>query len=211
MNWRLKTCSLKTCSTSSTDVKSLHDVNKEIKKLRKSCEKLTETFEKLQEIILNGRNLPVVSFKEKEAPEIKVQPTLLVKGFDESLPRDEIKTALWKHFSTCGKVTDVHVPINFKTGAPLRYACILLEDHTKGFALRGSLLRGRELQVYMINNSDQFGWFRNLTIYRPYKPSFAVRDDLICDIRRKIRLREAQKKLRKAGKLSSKQLRISPL
>ncbi|EOA33320.1 hypothetical protein CARUB_v10021889mg, partial [Capsella rubella] len=128
--------------------------------------------------------------KEKEAPEIKVQPTLLVKGFDESLPRDEIKTALWKHFSTCGKVTDVHVPINFKTGAPLRYACILLEDHTKGFALRGSLLRGRELQVYMINNSDQFGWFRNLTIYRPYKPSFAVRDDLICDIRRKIRQRK---------------------
>lgn len=49
--------------------------------------------------------------------------TVFVRGLDTSLPRDEIKKALRKHFESCGcEVTRVFVPIECETGAPLGFA-----------------------------------------------------------------------------------------
>lgn len=43
--------------------------------------------------------------------------TVFVKGFDSSLPEDDIKSALSEHFASCGEVTRVSVPIDRETGA----------------------------------------------------------------------------------------------
>lgn len=47
--------------------------------------------------------------------------TLFVRGFDTSLPRREIKSQLWKHFGSCGKVIRVYVPIECETGTSLGF------------------------------------------------------------------------------------------
>lgn len=78
--------------------------------------------------------------QQKEPPKKKVEPiyhnecnydnkdhlghnddTLFVRGFDTSLPRREIKSQLWKHFGSCGKVIRVYVPIECETGASLGF------------------------------------------------------------------------------------------
>ncbi|XP_019093496.1 PREDICTED: uncharacterized protein LOC104753817, partial [Camelina sativa] len=173
------------------------------KKLRKTFEKLTETTEKLHEIILTRPNLPDISFR-KEVPRKEVKPiyhnecnfgnkdhlalnddTLFVRGFDTSLPRHEIKSALWKHFSSCGKVTTVYVPIECATGASLGYAFINLKDHTKGFTLSGSLLGGRKLHVMMAKYRDEFGGYSNFRgcqrcrNYQPWLVHRAIADSLL--------------------------------
>ncbi|VVB14196.1 unnamed protein product [Arabis nemorensis] len=45
------------------------------------------------------------------------QVQLFVTGYDNSLPEDDIKSAVIKHFSSCGKVTDVMILGKLRTGA----------------------------------------------------------------------------------------------
>lgn len=59
-------------------------------------------------------------FESKDAERTDTD-TIFVKGFDSSLPRDDIKTALTKHFGSCGEITRVFVPIECKTGASLGF------------------------------------------------------------------------------------------
>ncbi|KAL1216868.1 Nucleolin 2 [Cardamine amara subsp. amara] len=117
---------------------------KEIKKLRKSFKELTEIMKELQEIFQSKAHLPVISFGKKE-PVKKPQPinecnfgnkdhlinanhSVFVRGFDTSLPRQQIKNALWKHFESYGKVETVYVPIECATGSSLGYAFVEMEE-----------------------------------------------------------------------------------
>lgn len=98
---------------------------------------------------------------------------ICVKGFDASIAKDDIKTALSNHFGSCGVITYVFVPTLHGTGAsrgfviawlvpPIlklntnwlflyRFAHISMtaRDEDKALALDGSLLGGRMLEVRM--------------------------------------------------------------
>lgn len=43
--------------------------------------------------------------------------SIFVKGFDSSLPEEDIKSALSAHFASCGDITRVSVPCDRETGA----------------------------------------------------------------------------------------------
>ncbi|XP_019084294.1 PREDICTED: nucleolin 1-like [Camelina sativa] len=74
--------------------------------------------------------------------------TIYVEGFGSSLPEDDIKTALSKHFSDCGEITRVFVPTSIVTGAVKGFAYIdLKEDAKKALELNGSIMLGKELVV----------------------------------------------------------------
>ncbi|KAL1206267.1 Dynein assembly factor with WD repeat domains 1 [Cardamine amara subsp. amara] len=61
---------------------------------------------------------------------------IFVCNLDTSLARDEIKTALRKHFESCGvEVTRVFVPIQCLTGVPLGFAFVDVDDNLK--AIKG--------------------------------------------------------------------------
>ncbi|KAG7589984.1 RNA recognition motif domain [Arabidopsis suecica] len=161
----------------------------EIEKLRKSLKEMSQTIKELREIIQTRPNLPVISFRP---PKKKVGPiyhnvcnfddkdhlglsddALFVQGFDISPPRHEIKTALWNHFSSCGKVYQIYVPIACSSGASLGYAFIDMKDETKGLTLSGSHLGGRKLHVMMARYRSEFGCSSNLSSCqrcRTYKP-----------------------------------------
>ncbi|XP_019085281.1 PREDICTED: uncharacterized protein LOC104712945 isoform X2 [Camelina sativa] len=127
---------------------------KEIEKLRKSLKEMTETIKELRLIIQTSakrstpfRNRDVCNFGDKDH-EGNNNRTLFCRGFDISVPRHEIKRALWKHFSSCGKVKRVYVPIECATGVALGFALIDMAKHsTRGLKLDGSVLGGRILCV----------------------------------------------------------------
>lgn len=50
--------------------------------------------------------------------------SIFVKGFDSSLPEEDIKSALTKHFSSCGEITRVSVPCDRETGSSKGFVTI---------------------------------------------------------------------------------------
>ncbi|KAJ4868869.1 Uncharacterized protein Rs2_49582 [Raphanus sativus] len=111
---------------------------------------------------------------EKETPEEKVfeclyeskeafiehKRSIFVRGFDCSFPRDEIRSTLIKHFSSCGEVCEVAIPFHCKTGSPMGFAFInMVKDEEKALTLDGSYLGGMRLEVTMgINRSEYHGY-----------------------------------------------------
>lgn len=43
--------------------------------------------------------------------------SIFVKGFDSSLPEEDIKSKLSEHFASCGEITRVSVPCDRESGA----------------------------------------------------------------------------------------------
>ncbi|CAH2036516.1 unnamed protein product, partial [Thlaspi arvense] len=78
------------------------------KRLKEMCE-LVKKLEKKSDIRENSL---------KDAFMVKWE-TIFVLGFNCSFPRDEIKSSLKQHFSSCGPVTGVYVPFHCKTGHPM--------------------------------------------------------------------------------------------
>ncbi|XP_010433383.1 PREDICTED: nucleolin 2-like [Camelina sativa] len=149
----------------------------DIKKLTKSIKELSKTVKKLQEILLTKADLlDQVSLKEKETPKKKEEEivtcgfdckefkgnnfnTIFVKGFQQSQTRDDIKDALTTIFSSFGVVTRVFVPIECKTRVPLGFAFINLrggEGNDKALELNGRRMGGRELEVTIARETDEF-------------------------------------------------------
>ena len=50
---------------------------------------------------------------------------VFVKGFDSSLPPNDIKSALREHFASCGEITRVSVPIDRETGGSRGFVTLL--------------------------------------------------------------------------------------
>ncbi|CAH2036195.1 unnamed protein product [Thlaspi arvense] len=74
--------------------------------------------------------------------------TIFVKGFDSSLPEDDIKSALSEHFASCGEITRVSVPIDRETGASKGFAYVDFKEGTeKALELNGSEMSGWNLVV----------------------------------------------------------------
>ncbi|XP_024012529.1 nucleolin 2-like [Eutrema salsugineum] len=151
---------------------TIEDVLDEIKRLKDSIKEMTETIKNLPEKLLTKADvpeklltkadvpeklltnadvpetlLPKPDLPEKETSKGKVNPsryrgTIFVNGFDPYLPRDDIKSALVKHFGSCGDITCVFVP----RGSG--YAYIDLENNVdKALELNGSSLGGYTLEV----------------------------------------------------------------
>ncbi|ESQ56227.1 hypothetical protein EUTSA_v10027509mg, partial [Eutrema salsugineum] len=106
-------------------------------------------------------------FESRESAVLNsMENTIFVKGFDPSLARDDIKTALRTHFGTCGKV---FVPTECKTGATLGYAFVDMRNNIeKALKLSGSSLGGWNLEVMMDKDRSEFG----LTNFRGCKRCF---------------------------------------
>ncbi|XP_013636530.1 PREDICTED: nucleolin 1-like isoform X2 [Brassica oleracea var. oleracea] len=85
--------------------------------------------------------------------------TIFVTGFDNSGSRDEIRSALAKHFSSCGELTRVFVHIECETGVSRGYAFINLKKRVgieAALSLNGSDLGGRKLLVTMATLRDEY-------------------------------------------------------
>ncbi|KAF2545494.1 hypothetical protein F2Q70_00021888 [Brassica cretica] len=74
--------------------------------------------------------------------------SIFVKGFDSSLPEEDIKSALSAHFASCGDITRVSVPCDRETGASKGIAYLDFKDGTdKAFELNGSDMGGWSIVV----------------------------------------------------------------
>nr|VDD05432.1 unnamed protein product [Brassica oleracea] len=86
--------------------------------------------------------------------------TIFVTGFDNSGSRDEIRSALAKHFSSCGELTRVFVHIECETGVSRGYAFINLKKRggeiEAALSLNGSDLGGHKLLVTMAKLRDEY-------------------------------------------------------
>ncbi|XP_018434322.1 polyadenylate-binding protein 2 isoform X1 [Raphanus sativus] len=86
--------------------------------------------------------------------------TIFVTGFDSSGSRDEIRSALAKHFSSCGELTRVFVHIECETGVSRGYAFINLKQGVgeieAALTLNGSDLGGRKLLVTMAKRRAEY-------------------------------------------------------
>ncbi|CAH2075786.1 unnamed protein product [Thlaspi arvense] len=103
------------------------------------------------------RDHSVIELNDSEALEsdrdemtaMNKRESIFVKGFSCSPPRDKIKRALKKHFSSCGPVTGIFVPFHCKTGSPLGYAFINMgQEAEKALKLDGSCLGGENTFCY---------------------------------------------------------------
>ncbi|KAF3580314.1 hypothetical protein DY000_02029049 [Brassica cretica] len=85
--------------------------------------------------------------------------TIFVTGFDNSGSRDEIRSALAKHFSSCGELKRVFVHIECETGVSRGYAFINLKKRVgieAALSLNGSDLGGHKLLVTMARLRDEY-------------------------------------------------------
>ncbi|CAH2075856.1 unnamed protein product [Thlaspi arvense] len=152
-------------------LQKLKKQKKKIAELRNLLKEKTEIIKKLEK----KTDVPEISLKEKETPNkecvfeckdasLKKNPqTILVKGFNCSFPRDEIKSALRKHFSSCGPVTAIFIPFHCKTGRPMGYAFINMgQEAEKALKLNRSCLEGQILSVSMAIKSEEYGGYRDL-------------------------------------------------
>ncbi|KFK35839.1 hypothetical protein AALP_AA4G043800 [Arabis alpina] len=99
---------------------------------------------------------------ESEDSEGHYSRSVLVKGFDTCHSRDDIKTALWKHFESCGcKVVRVFVPIECKTGVPLGFAFVYVDDSLKAISLGCGYMGERHLRVMMAKYQPESTVFPN--------------------------------------------------
>ncbi|KAF8085321.1 hypothetical protein N665_0672s0035 [Sinapis alba] len=98
--------------------------------------------------------------------------TIFVTDFDTSGSRDEIRSALAKHFSSCGELTRVFVPIECETGVSRGYAFINLktrDEFEAALTLDGSDLGGRKLLVIKAKKREEYygyGDFKGCEICR---------------------------------------------
>ncbi|KAH0872255.1 hypothetical protein HID58_069617 [Brassica napus] len=76
---------------------------------------------------------------------------VFVKGFDSSLPPNDIKSALREHFASCGEITRVSVPIDRETGGSRGIAYVEFKEGTK--------------KAFELNGSDMGGW--NIVVDQP--------------------------------------------
>ncbi|KAF8098557.1 hypothetical protein N665_0264s0057 [Sinapis alba] len=148
------------------------------KNLKKIIEGLSDRLNEMTEIVQKLKETSDLLEKEKETPEEKVveclfeskeafiehQRSIFVRGFDCSFPRDDIKSTLIKHFSSCGKVAQVSIPFHCETGFPMGFAFINMEkDEEKALTLDGSYLGGMRLEVTMaIKKSEYYGYTNRL-------------------------------------------------
>ncbi|VVA93791.1 unnamed protein product [Arabis nemorensis] len=79
-----------------------------------------------------------------------------VLRFDSSLPEHDIKTALSKHFGSCGEITRVSVPRDHETAAIKGFAYIDMKEEgvKKALELNGSDMTGSELVVEKVIPRD---------------------------------------------------------
>ncbi|VVA95661.1 unnamed protein product [Arabis nemorensis] len=157
----------------------------EFNEMKKSIKDLSEVVKKLQEILPTKANLleeskETTKTKEEETPkkkeipkypcsDCKVYPgecseTICVKGFDNLRPRDEIMKDLRNIFGSCGEFARVFVPNECEKLLPLGLAFINLNlglGNDKALALSGSYMGGKELEVSLATDNDEFYGYAN--------------------------------------------------
>ncbi|KAH0862198.1 hypothetical protein HID58_079409 [Brassica napus] len=83
---------------------------------------------------------------------------IFVKGFDSSLPEEDIRQALTQHFASCGEITRVSLPMDRETGASRGIAYIdFKEGAEKAYDLNGTELGGWNIVVDEAKPRDSSG------------------------------------------------------
>ncbi|KAG5388104.1 hypothetical protein IGI04_029645 [Brassica rapa subsp. trilocularis] len=83
---------------------------------------------------------------------------IFVKGFDSSLPEEDIRQALTQHFASCGEITRVSIPMDRETGASRGIAYIdFKEGAEKAYDLNGTELGGWNIVVDEAKPRDSSG------------------------------------------------------
>ncbi|CAL9247919.1 unnamed protein product [Arabidopsis halleri] len=182
---RKKKSESKMANQSKLNISSLSHTQ-EMKKLRKSFNEMTETLKNLKKFFLGkADHLPEISLKElflsmgpdtssknpKRKQRRNWQHECNFKTEDSAgnnkyevfiLPRDDIKNALRKRFESCGcEVTRVYASIECKTGAPLGFAFIDVDDEEKTLELGSGYMGGCWLYVMMATNQPEYHEFPN--------------------------------------------------
>ncbi|KAF8089909.1 hypothetical protein N665_0494s0014 [Sinapis alba] len=141
--------------------RELDDLETEVSSSRKKQKQEEETTEKKKQCC----------FDTKDA-DGNNDRTIFVTDFDTSGSRDEIRSALAKHFSSCGELTRVFVPIECETGVSRGYAFINLktrDEFEAALTLDGSDLGGRKLLVIKAKKREEYygyGDFKGCEICR---------------------------------------------
>ncbi|CAA7044140.1 unnamed protein product [Microthlaspi erraticum] len=87
---------------------------------------------------------------------------VLVRGFDTSLARNDIKSAVWKHFESGGcEVSRVFVPIECHTSVPLGFAFVDVDDNEKALYLGGCYVGECTFHVVMAGSQKESCCFPN--------------------------------------------------
>jgi nucleolin len=86
--------------------------------------------------------------------------SVFVKGFDSSLPENDIKNALSEHFASCGEISRISVPCDRETGASKGIAYLDFKDGAdKAYELNGSDMGGWNLVVDEAKPRESSGGF----------------------------------------------------
>nr|VDD05492.1 unnamed protein product [Brassica oleracea] len=143
---------LKRCSTSSTHAEASDEATDPLQKAYKrelddsEAEVNDRKKQKQEEETTEKKKKCCFGTKDAEGNN---EHTIFVTGFDNSGSRDEIRSALAKHFSSCGELTRVFVHIECETGVSRGYAFINLKKRggeiEAALSLNGSDLGGHKL------------------------------------------------------------------
>ncbi|XP_020876031.1 nucleolin 2 isoform X2 [Arabidopsis lyrata subsp. lyrata] len=90
--------------------------------------------------------------RERIIPKFSDAGRIIVTGYDTGLPLDDVATALKNHFSRCGMITDVSIPLdsakNYKILQRCGYIYFVGEGAVdKALQLNGSDMGGRNVSV----------------------------------------------------------------
>ncbi|KAG2289847.1 hypothetical protein Bca4012_029103 [Brassica carinata] len=154
---------LKRCSTSSTHAEASDEATDPLQKAYKreldDLETEVDSRKKRKQEEETTEKKKKCCFGTKDA-EGNNEHTIFVTGFDNSGSRDEIRSALAKHFSSCGELTRVFVHIECETGVSRGYAFINLKKRggeiEAALSLNGSDLGGHKLLVTMATLREEY-------------------------------------------------------
>ncbi|CAF1810766.1 unnamed protein product [Brassica napus] len=153
---------LKRCSTSSTHAEAVDEATDPLQKDKRELddsetEVNSRKKQKQEEETTEKKKKCCFGTKDAEGNN---EHTIFVTGFDNSGSRDEIRSALAKHFSSCGELTRVFVHIECETGVSRGYAFINLKKRggeiEAALSLNGSDLGGHKLLVTMARLRDEY-------------------------------------------------------
>ncbi|EOA21926.1 hypothetical protein CARUB_v10002413mg, partial [Capsella rubella] len=82
---------------------------------------------------------------------------IIVRGYDIRLRRDVVEKALRKHFASCGEITDVYIPKDYRNHTLWRSGYIYF------------LGEGAVEKALQLKGSDVGGWNVSVTAY-PFMP-----------------------------------------
>ncbi|XP_010423367.1 PREDICTED: uncharacterized protein LOC104708485 [Camelina sativa] len=111
------------------------------------------------------KSLSLKDISDAAIPKSREIGRIFVSGYDTALTRDVVESALRKHFASCGEITDVYIPSNFKKDARIWQNALIY------FVGEGAVDKALQLK-----GSDVDGWTVSVTAYPFSKNANSIGD-----------------------------------